>query len=92
MKAAIIDTYGPPDVIRIADVDRPQQSPDEVLVQVRASAVTQGDRRMRAADFPGFLAIIGRLATGIRRPRNAIPGTNFAGVVVATGENVSRFK
>lgn len=83
--------YGAPDVLSLVEVRRPSPRRDEVLVEVRASAVTQGDRRVRAADFPGAMALPGRLAVGLTAPRHAVQGTNFAGRVAAIGEGVTRF-
>jgi NADPH:quinone reductase-like Zn-dependent oxidoreductase len=91
MRAVVYESYGSPDVLRVADVGRPAVGPGEVMVDVHASVVTQGDRRMRAADYPGFLRLFGRLATGVLRPRYTIPGTNFSGVVVRAGGGVEQF-
>ena len=92
MSAVVYHSYGTPDVLTVADVDRPEVGKGKVLIRVHASPVTQGDRRMRAADFPGFLAIFGRLMTGLSRPRHSIPGTNFAGEVVEVGQGVTQFE
>lgn len=91
MKAAIHTEYGAPRVLRIEEVARPTIADDQILVEVHASAVTQGDRRLRAADFPGAAAIAGRLMFGLLRPRNPTPGTTFAGRVVEIGKSVTRF-
>ena len=50
MKAVVQDRYGPPEVLRIEEVDRPVPKDDEVLVRVRASTVSQTDAHLRAAD------------------------------------------
>lgn len=91
MQAAINTEYGTPDVFRAAEVDRPTPGPREVLVAVHASAVTQGDRRLRAADFPGVSAVFGRLLFGVFSPRHTVGGTMFAGRVAAVGAEVTRF-
>jgi len=91
MRAATNTEYGTPDVLRVTEVERPTPGPNEVLVEVHASAVTQGDRRLRAADFPGVSALFGRLLFGVFRPRHAIGGTMFAGRVAAVGPEVTRF-
>lgn len=92
MHAAINTTYGAPNVLSVTDAPRPTVGPDDVLIEVHASAVTQGDRRLRAADYPGMGAVFGRLMTGLFRPRNAVAGTMFAGRVAAVGEAVTRFR
>jgi NADPH:quinone reductase-like Zn-dependent oxidoreductase len=91
MRAVAQQAYGAPEVLEIVDIESPSVGTHDVLVEVRASAVTQGDRRLRAADFPGFLGYVGRLATGVFGPRHRVPGTNFAGEVVAVGAEVTRF-
>ncbi len=91
MRAIINTSYGTPNVLRLNEVDRPALGPNDVLVRVHASTVTHGDRRLRAADFPGIGAIFGRLMTGVFRPRHPIGGSNFSGRVVSVGKNVTRF-
>ncbi len=91
MKAAFHNQFGAPHILFIKEVERPTVAPDQLLVRVHASPVTQGDRRLRAADYPGISAVIGRLMFGVLRPKNPIPGTMFAGRVVAIGDEVTRF-
>lgn len=92
MKVANQTAYGSPHVLRIEEVEAPELAEDGILIEVHASAVTQGDRRLRAADFPGAGAVVGRLAFGVLRPRNPIPGTTFSGRVVEVGCAVTRFE
>ena len=89
MKAAFQNQFGSPQVLSIKEVERPAITTNQVLVQVHASPVTQGDRRLRAADYPGISSVIGRLMFGVFRPRNPIPGTMFAGRVAAVGQDVT---
>lgn len=91
MKAIIQQSYGSPDVLSLAQVESPTIGPREILVRVHATPITRGDRRLRAADYPGVTWLAGRLMSGLLRPRHAIPGTNFAGTVVAVGDSVTRF-
>jgi NADPH:quinone reductase-like Zn-dependent oxidoreductase len=91
VRVAITPQYGPADVLEITQAPDPIVGAHEVLVQVHASPVTAGDRRVRAADFPGASAAVGRLMMGVLRPRNPIQGTMFAGEVVAVGSKVSRY-
>lgn len=88
MRAAVVDRYGPPEVVRVADVPKPRPRPDEVLVRVRAVAVTSGDARIRAARFPDGFGPFARLAFGVRKPRRAVLGGAFAGEVAAVGSRV----
>jgi NADPH:quinone reductase-like Zn-dependent oxidoreductase len=86
MRAVVHDRYGPPEVLRIADVPRPEPKPDEVLVRVHATTVTRSDCGFRAAD-PFF----SRVFTGLRRPKQPVAGMELAGVVEATGDEVTEF-
>jgi NADPH:quinone reductase-like Zn-dependent oxidoreductase len=91
MRAAIYRRYGPPNVVQIADVPRPDIKPTEMLVKVRATTVTAGDSRLRSARVPRGFAILLRLGFGILGPRKPILGWELAGEVVAVGQSVSRF-
>jgi NADPH:quinone reductase-like Zn-dependent oxidoreductase len=87
MRAVVHDRYGPPDVLRLDDVERPVPKEDEVLVKVRATTVTRSDAAWRAAK-PFF----SRFFTGLRRPKRRILGTEFAGQVEAVGDAVTEFR
>lgn len=91
MKAAVYREYGGPDVVHVEDVVRPEPGPGDVLVRVSHSTVTTADWRLRAAAFPGVLAVPGRLMFGLRRPRHPVLGSEFAGTVVALGAGVTEF-
>lgn len=91
MQAVIHARYGAPEVLSVGVAAAPVAGPRELVVEVVASPVTAGDRRMRAADFPGITWLMGRLVAGLWRPRNRVPGTVFAGRVVAVGDAVTRF-
>ena len=86
MKAAVHTSYGPPDVIRITEVDTPAPNGDEVLVKVCATTVNRTDCGLRAAD-----PFITRFFTGLVRPRATVLGNEFAGDVVAVGDGVTTF-
>jgi NADPH:quinone reductase-like Zn-dependent oxidoreductase len=88
MRAAVVDRYGPPDVVRVADVPVPVPRAGEVLVRVVAAAVTAADSRIRGARFPRGFGVPARLAFGVRRPRRAILGGAFSGVVEGVGADV----
>ena len=87
MTAVVHDHYGPPDVLRLAEVERPVPDEDEVLVRVHATTVTRSDCGLRAA-HPFF----SRFFYGLRRPKRRIAGTELAGEVEAVGAAVSEFK
>jgi len=92
MRAAIADRYGDADILAVAEIDRPEPGDDEILVKVFAAPVTTADWRLRAAAFPGIMALPGRLMMGLTRPKNPVLGLAFAGRVVARGANVDRFR
>ncbi|NEE04450.1 NAD(P)-dependent alcohol dehydrogenase [Phytoactinopolyspora halotolerans] len=91
MQAAVVDRYGAPDVVRVADVPRPTARADEVLVRVKAVAVTSADARIRGARFPKGFAPFARLAFGVFRPRRRILGSSFSGEVEEAGSRVRGF-
>ncbi|GAB3598930.1 NAD(P)-dependent alcohol dehydrogenase [Microbacterium tumbae] len=91
MRAAVVDRFGPPDVIEIAEVPVPDPREDEVLVRVTATAVTAADSRMRAARFPSGFGVIARPAIGFRGPRMRILGNSLSGIVERVGAGVKRF-
>lgn len=93
MKAVVYDRYGPPEVLRLADVERPVPKDDEVLVRVHATTVNRLDVHTREANRPSGTAvmILSRLVSGLRRPRQPILGSEFAGEVAAVGASVSEF-
>jgi NADPH:quinone reductase-like Zn-dependent oxidoreductase len=93
MRAVVYDNYGPPDVLRLEDVERPIPKADEVLVKIHATTVNRLDVHTREANRKSGVAvtIISRLVSGLRRPRQRILGTEFAGEVEAIGAAVTEF-
>lgn len=87
MRAVVYDTYGPPEVLRLQEVERPVPKNDEVLIKVHASAVNRTDTGLRSAEY-----FISRFVTGLIRPRHKIPGTELAGEIEAVGPNVTEFQ
>jgi len=87
MKAAVQTRYGPPEVVRISEVEKPSIKDNEVLVKVHATTVNRTDCACRAAK-PFFM----RLFTGLTRPRATVLGNEFAGVIEAVGSSVTSFK
>jgi NADPH:quinone reductase-like Zn-dependent oxidoreductase len=84
MKAAVHTRYGPPDVVRVADVAKPAVTRHEVLVKVHATTVNRTDCGFRAAK-----PFIVRLFAGLIRPKVTVLGSEFAGVVEAVGGGVT---
>jgi NADPH:quinone reductase-like Zn-dependent oxidoreductase len=89
MRAAVVHEYGAPGVVRVVDIDTPTPGAKDVLVRIRATAVTAADSRIRGARFPRGFAPFARLAFGLRRPRRTVLGNAFSGVVEALGPKVT---
>jgi NADPH:quinone reductase-like Zn-dependent oxidoreductase len=92
MKAAIYERYGPPEVVRLADVDKPVPRHDEVLIRVRATTVTAGDWRVRSLSMPAGFGLFARPMFGFTKPRQPILGSELAGEIESIGQRVSKFK
>ncbi len=84
MKAVVFTKYGTPDVLQMAEVDKPRPKAGEVLVRVMATAVNQADNHVLSGSL--------RFSTGLFRPKQPILGSDIAGVVEAVGENVTQFQ
>ena len=93
MRAVVFDRYGPPDVLRLEDVERPVPKDDEVLVKVHATTFNRLDCATREANRRSGLALsfMSRLVFGLRRPKQRVLGTEFAGEVEAVGAAVREF-
>ena len=86
MNAAVYTSYGPPDVVQIQDVEKPEASDNEVLIQVRAAAVNPLDLVIKGRPY------LARLVTGLRTPKVSRVGVDVAGQVEAVGRHVTQFK
>lgn len=93
MRAVVYDRYGPPGVQRLEEIEKPVPRDDEVLVRIHATTVNRLDCHTREANSSGGPAvmILSRLISGLRRPRQRILGSEFAGEVEAGGPAVSEF-
>jgi len=87
MKALVRDQYGSPEVLQVQEIEKPELGDKDILIEVYASSVTAAD---------GFLVkgtpYFGRLMTGLFKPKQAVPGTGFAGRVAAIGASVDQFQ
>jgi len=83
MQAIVQDKYGSADILEPRDIDRPEIGDGEVLVRVHAASVHVGDVIVMTGS-PYLM----RMATGLRKPKNQVPGTDIAGTVEAVGKDV----
>lgn len=87
MKAAVLTRYGSPDVVRIAEVDKPTAKGNELLIKVHVTTVNRTDCGYRAGK-----PLLIRLSYGLVRPRATVLGNEFAGEVEAVGSDVTSFE
>ncbi len=100
MKAIVCTEYGPPDVLRLAEVEKPIPKDGEVRVRVHATTVNYGDliaRNFKAVtprefNMPFILWVFSKLSFGLNRPKVTVLGSELAGEVDAVGGGVTRFK
>ncbi len=100
MKAVLCTKYGPPDVLKLGEVEKPVPKDNEILVRIYATPVGYGD--IMARDFkhvtrhefnmPLPLLLVARIDFGFNKPRKRILGSEFAGEVEAVGKDVTGFK
>jgi NADPH:quinone reductase-like Zn-dependent oxidoreductase len=87
MKAIVCTKYGPPDVLKLEEIQKPTPGDNEVLVKVHASSVNYNNLAMvRGKPF------LARLGFGLLKPTHKIPGSDIAGRVEAVGKNIKQFK
>jgi NADPH:quinone reductase-like Zn-dependent oxidoreductase len=98
MKAVICTKYGPPEVLKMVDVEKPFPKDNEVLIKVRATTAHIGDTKIRRFE-PGmgpikdfFFKPLMRIIVGFKGPRKKILGMELAGDIEAIGKDVTRFK
>jgi NADPH:quinone reductase-like Zn-dependent oxidoreductase len=90
LKAVILTKYGPPDVLKLQEVEKPTIKENQVLIKVHATSVTPADFRLRSAKAP--LWPISRIMMGFWKPKRRIPGTEVAGEIVEVGKEVIKYK
>ncbi|HYO41161.1 MAG TPA: NAD(P)-dependent alcohol dehydrogenase [Nocardioidaceae bacterium] len=86
MRAVVHDRYGTAEVLRLGRVPRPVIGEHDVLVEVRAAGLDRGTEHLMTGK-----PYAARLAIGVKRPRNPVPGRDVAGTVADVGAAVTRF-
>src|SRR5690554_278047 len=86
MKAIVHTKYGPPEVAKLLEVEKPIPKSNEVLVKVNASTVNRTDSGFRSAEY-----FISRFWTGLFRPKHQTLGCEFAGTIDEVGNEVANF-
>jgi NADPH:quinone reductase-like Zn-dependent oxidoreductase len=87
MRAIVQDSYGSTEVLRAEEIDLPAIDDDQVLVHVRAASIHLGDWILMTGS-----PFVMRFATGLRRPKNRVPGTDVSGIVEAVGKDVTSLR
>ncbi len=99
MKAIVMSEYGPPEVLKLKEVDKPTPKDNEILVRVHAVSVNYGDivarnfKNLSPGEFnmPFLFWFLARMQFGANKPKTTILGSEFAGVVESVGKEVKRF-
>jgi len=87
MKAVVYYKYGPPEVLKLEEVEKPVPQENEVLIKVKAASVNPLDwHSLRGTPF------LQRLSSGLLKPKSKILGADVAGVVEANGPNARLFQ
>jgi NADPH:quinone reductase-like Zn-dependent oxidoreductase len=92
MQAYTCPKYGPPEVLRLKEVEKPSPRSDEVRIKVHATGVTASDIFIRGSQIPIRYWVPMRLMVGLTGPRRSIIGLALAGDIEAVGADTKRFK
>lgn len=100
MKAVLCTKYGPPEVLRLKEVEKPMPNNNEVLIKIMASAVTASDCIIRGFNMPGdhkfpvkqIMGLMMRFYVGFRKPKNPVLGLVLSGEIESAGKDIKRFK
>ncbi len=88
MKAIVNTRYGPPEAVKLMEVDKPAPKDNEVLIKIYATTVNRTDCGFRKPEYP----LIIRLSNGLFRPKRTILGSELAGEIEMVGKDVKSFR
>ena len=100
MKAIIYTEYGSPDVLKLAEIEKPTPKDNEILIRIHAVSIGYGDTLARnfkgnsSSEFnmPFLFWFLARISFGWNKPKNNILGSELAGVIESVGKDVKLFK
>jgi len=93
MKAVLHTSYGPPDELQLAEINKPVPEKNEILIKIQAASVTSSDCNIRNLTFvPKYLHLPMKMEFGFKKPKNKILGFDLSGDVEAVGSDVTRLK
>lgn len=93
MRAIVWTAYGPPEVLELRELPRPEPGEHDVRIRIRAAAATMGDVELRRLLLPAWVGVPIRLFLGYRRPvRRPVPGAYLAGEIEVVGSGVTRWR
>ena len=92
MKAVVYKKYGPPKVLKLAEIEKPSPNQNEMLIKIHATSVTQADIKLRSLNLPPLQKFMARMFMGFRKPKNNILGMEFSGVIEEVGKKVTKYK
>ncbi|MEJ2545205.1 MAG: NAD(P)-dependent alcohol dehydrogenase [Calditrichaceae bacterium] len=87
MKAVVYEQYGPPEVLKIKEIEKPVPKDDEVLLRVHAVSINDWDWQLLLG-----IPFVNRMINGLFKPKKQILGSDVAGRIEAVGKNVKKFK
>ncbi|MCW5910765.1 MAG: NAD(P)-dependent alcohol dehydrogenase [Cyclobacteriaceae bacterium] len=91
MKAVIFTKFGNPEVLQLAEIEKPVPKSNEVLVKIYATSVTVEDPKMRSFNHSPLLKLPVGLMYGFRKPKKPVLGMEFSGIVESIGDKVKSY-
>lgn len=92
MKAVVCPKYGPPEVLQLKEVEKPNPRENEVCIKIFATSVTASDIFIRGSQIPIQSWIPMRLFIGLTKPRKSVIGLVLSGEIESVGKDIKRFK